>query len=210
MELGAAEPHLTRQLVDAEVGVLDIIVDGAHHTVHQRVVVALHLYVLHLVGLGQRPRELTPETAHVLHEVVDEHVEFLHVEGFGEIGIGTFLQSLKAVAHLGLRREHDDGDVADVGIALDFAEQTDAVHHRHHHVGHHQVVGFAGEQHLQGILAVGSGVDPVPVGQLFFHITGHLHVIVDDEQVVIARGLPLGSLSGHRLFLLHRHHRDRY
>ena len=81
VQLGAAEPHLAGQHVDPEVGILNIVVDGAHHTFHERIVIALHLHVLHFVGLDESTRELPPEPTDVLHEVVDEHMQFLHIEG---------------------------------------------------------------------------------------------------------------------------------
>ena len=83
MQLGTADTHVGGEALDVEVGVRQVGVDGFHDALHQSVVVAFHLDVLYLVLLSLCTGEFASQAAHIVDEVVDEDVQFLHVEGFG-------------------------------------------------------------------------------------------------------------------------------
>ena len=105
VQLGTTDTHLLGELLHVEIGILDVLVDTFHDTIHQHIVVAFHLYLLHFLLLCLGTRELTAQTAHIINKVVDEDVQFFHVERLGNESISTTLQSFKTVAHLRARRQ---------------------------------------------------------------------------------------------------------
>ena len=183
VELCAADAHLLRQHVDVEVAVGQVLVDGFHDALHQQLVVALHLGLLHAVGLLLCAAVLAFQALAVVDEALDVHVQLLHVEGLGQEGVGAALQSLQAVAHVGLRGEHDDGDVGDVDVGFDHAQHGEAVHLGHHDVADDHVV-VAGQQFAQSLLAVGTDAELVVAAQLGGDVMANLQVVVDDEHAV--------------------------
>ena len=60
VQLGAADAHFLGQHLYIEVGILYILVHALHDTLHQGIVVALHLYPFYLVRLPLCAREFAP------------------------------------------------------------------------------------------------------------------------------------------------------
>ena len=75
-------------------------------------------------------------------EVVDHHMQLVHIEGLGEISVGTLLETFKTVGDIGFRSEHHHRHMTDIHICLHHAEEGEAIHLRHHHVTYHQVELF--------------------------------------------------------------------
>ena len=67
-------------------------------------------------------------------------MEFIHIERLRKIGVGTAFQSFQTVTDFGLRGQQNNGNVTDIGIALDFLQQRDTIHLRHQHIRNHKVV----------------------------------------------------------------------
>ena len=51
MQLGTADADLLGEHIDIEVAVGEVLVDGLHDALHEHLVVATHLGLLHLVNL---------------------------------------------------------------------------------------------------------------------------------------------------------------
>ena len=117
-----------------------MVVHHLHNTFHQRVVIAFHHHILHSFLLFLRTCELAAQSSDIVDKVVDENMQFLHVERFGQISIRPLLESLHAIAHFRLRREQDNRDVANIGITLELFEERQSIHLRHHDIANHQVV----------------------------------------------------------------------
>ena len=186
VQLGTADAYVLGQRVDIVAGLRHVGIDRPHDALHQHVVVAFHLYILYALLLLDGTAELAAQPAYVVYQVVNLDVQFLHVERLGNIGIGTRLQALQFVLHLGLRRQHDDGQLRDLRVLLDALQHGDAVHLGHHHVADDEVVVAVRQQHLQALLAVGGVVELVAVAQLVDDVVGYLVVVVDDEDAELA------------------------
>ena len=158
MQLGTADTHLLRQHLHIEVAVRQVLVDGLHDAFHQHLIIAFHLNDFQLVGLLLCTRELALQAEAALNQVLNDHVQLLHDEGLGQEGIGTALQALQTVGHVGFRRQHHHWQMREVEIRLDHAQHGEAIHLRHHHIAHHSVV-FVGEQFLHGLLAIGANAE---------------------------------------------------
>src|SRR5512133_1148747 len=112
-------------------------------------------------------------------------------ERLGEVVVGAGGQPLVAVAFLGLGGEHDDHDVAGVGVGLELAADLQAVQPRHHDVEQDQPGGLA-PGHLQGLDPVGRLQDLVVVAlQGDVHQGPHGRLVVGDQQ--LHRPLPASS-----------------
>ena len=95
VQLCTTDAHVGSQRVDVEVGVLDIGIHRPHDALHQYVVVALHLNILGALFLFHGTAELATQAAHAVDEIVNLYVQFLHVEGFGDVGVGSRLQAFQ-------------------------------------------------------------------------------------------------------------------
>ena len=96
----------------------------------------------------------------VLDDIVDTQLEILQSEGFGQEVVGTCLEAFCLVLSELLGREQDDGQMVEVGIALDGARQFVTIHLGHHHVGDYQV-DFLVLDNLHGLDTIGGNVDAV-------------------------------------------------
>ena len=190
VQLGSTDAHLLGKHVDIEVAVGEVFVDHLHDTLHEQLVITLHLRLFNTIGLLLGSAVLTLQTLAVMNEVVDNRMKFLHVERLGQEGIGTSLQSLKTIADVGLGCEHDNGKMRDVRISLDHAEHRKAVHLRHHHIAEYKVV-LVGKQFLQALLAVGTGAELVIASKFRRNILPDFGIIVNNEYVVF-RALDTG------------------
>mgnify|MGYP007068519096 CR=1 FL=1 len=70
MQLGAAYAHLITHLLYIEVRIAQVLVHNLHDTLHQLLIVAFHLYLLHLVILLQSSTELTLQATYIVDEIV--------------------------------------------------------------------------------------------------------------------------------------------
>ncbi len=112
-------------------------------------------------------------------------------EGLGEVVVGPGGQALVAVAFLGLGGEHDDHDVAGVGVGLELAADLEAVQPGHHDVEQDQP-GALAPGHLEGLDPVGRLQDLVLVAlQGDVHQGPHGRFVVGDQQ--LHRPLPASS-----------------
>ena len=185
VELGTADTHLLTEHLDVEVAIAEVLVHRLHDALHEQLVVALHLGRLEELGLLLSAAVLTLQVEARVDEVLDVHAQLLHIEGLGEEGIGTALQTLQAVADVGLGGKHDDGYMRQIEVGLDHAEHGEAVHLGHHDVADDEVVGhvvlLGREQLLQALAAVVADAELIVVRQLGGDIAADLLVVVDDE-----------------------------
>ena len=198
MELCTADAYLLGEHIDVEVAVGEVLVDSLHDALHEQLVVTLDLGLFHLVGLLLGTAVLTLQAQARAEQVIDVHAEFLHVERFGEEGVGTALETFETVGDIGLRRQHDDGNMRDVDVGLDHAEHGEAVHLGHHDIADDEVV-LVGKQFAQAFLAVSAGAELVETAQLGGDVAAYLKVVVDDEHTVFAtlfRFVGGGALGG--------------
>ena len=188
MQLGTTETDISGKYIDIIFRVGHVGIDRAHDTIHEGIVIAFHLDILHALLLLNSTAELASQTAHIVDEVVNLDVQLVHVERLGDVGIGSALQSLELIFHSSFRGEHDDRQLRDVGVLLDAPQQGDAVHLGHHHIADDEVVG-TGEQHLQCLLAVGCVVELVSVAQFANDVVGDFLVIIGNEDAELAIGV---------------------
>ena len=141
-----------------------MLVHGLHHALHQRFVVALHLFLLYLILLLLGARELALQAEHIAYQTVDDHVQLMDIERFGHKGIGTSFQAFQTVGYIGFRREHDHGYMINDRILLDHTQQRETVHLGHHHIANHQIVRRI-EQRLHSITPIIAGVHMIILGQ---------------------------------------------
>ena len=137
MQLGTAYAHLITHLLYIEIRIAHILIHHLHDTLHQFLIVAFHLNLIHLVVLLQGTTELTFQATHIINEIVYREMKFLQAEWFCQISISSQLDALQAVADFRFGSKHNDRNVADVGITLDVLKQSDTIHLRHHHIAYH-------------------------------------------------------------------------
>src|SRR5579862_611355 len=98
-------------------------------------------------GAWWRPTGLADGVAAALFGAVLQRLEYplnecgkLHrIEGLGQVTVHAGLPTAEHVRILGLRREHDDRDIARARILFERLQDFEAVHVRHHYVEHNQV-----------------------------------------------------------------------
>ena len=89
MQLGAAYAHLITHFLYIEVRIAQVLVHYLHDTLHQLLVVAFHLYLLHLVVLLQGTTELTLQATYIVDEIVYREMKFLQAERLCQISISS-------------------------------------------------------------------------------------------------------------------------
>ena len=77
MQLSTAYAHLITHLLYIEVRIAQVLVHYLHDTLHQLLIVAFHLYLLHLVILLQSSSELTLQATYIVDEIVYREMKFL-------------------------------------------------------------------------------------------------------------------------------------
>lgn len=82
MQLSTAYAHLITHLLYIEVRIAQVLVHYLHDTLHQLLIVAFHLYLLHLVILLQSSSELTLQATYIVDEIVYRKMKFLQTEWF--------------------------------------------------------------------------------------------------------------------------------
>ena len=81
-----------------------------------------------LAGWGVGRRIGQPTLPHL-----DAGQQLVHAERLGDIIVGTQAEALQNIVLLLLGRQDDDGHHRLYG--LDLLQQSEAIHHRHHHIG---------------------------------------------------------------------------
>ena len=89
MQLSTAYAHLITHLLYIEVRIAQVLVHYLHDTLHQLLIVAFHLYLLHLVILLQSSSELTLQATYIVDEIVYREMKFLQTEWFCQISISS-------------------------------------------------------------------------------------------------------------------------
>ena len=156
-----------------------------HHTLHQRVVITLHLDILYTFFLLDSSTELPAQAAHIVYEVVYLDMKLFHAERLGDIRVSPRFQPLKFVFHLRLRSQHDHRDLRNLRIILDPFQESETIHLRHHHIAHHQVVVLR-QQHLQTLFAVGGMIKLIAAAKFVNDIVSYLLVIIYHKYLELA------------------------
>ena len=198
MQLGTTDAHLVCQLVDIEVAVRQVFVDHLHDALHQQFVITLDLFLLDLVFLLLHTRELTLQTERLADQVIDHHVQLIHIKRFSQISVGALFQTFQSVSNIGLRGKHDHRDMMQIDVGLNHTQESEAVHLRHHHIAHHQVVllvRLGTQQALHGLAGPGDSGDVVIRTQLLLHELADFLVIVDNQHAIVRLCLHFGSFS---------------
>ncbi len=89
MQLSTAYAHLITHLLYIEVRIAQVLVHYLHDTLHQLLIVAFHLYLLHLVVLLQGTTELTLQATYIVDEIVYREMKFLQTEWFCQISMAS-------------------------------------------------------------------------------------------------------------------------
>ena len=91
---------------------------------------------------------------------LDPGGEYPRAERLGDVVVGPPLEPCHHVALLALGGEHDDRDVAGLGVALEPTADLEPVDHRQHQVEHDQV-GRLAANHFERLVAGGHAADAV-------------------------------------------------
>ena len=185
MQLSTAYAHLITHLLYIEVRIAHVLVHYLHDTLHQLLIVAFHLYLLHLVVLLQGTAELTFQATHIINEIVYREMEFLQTERFCQISISSQLDALQTVADFRFGSEHDDRHMTDIGITLDVLKQRDTIHLRHHHIAYYQVE-IVRKQLVQCFLAIVADYKAIPVAQFRLEITADFDIIIYQQDFTVS------------------------
>ena len=113
------------------------------------------------------------------------------VEGLGEIVLRAQLDAADHRVHLVERRDHQDGDVAQLGVRLELAQHLGAALARHQHVEQDEVEGARAER-LEGLVPAGDGAHLMPLPPSRRASSSRLlRIVVDDEDDAgLGRGHP--------------------
>ena len=142
--------------------------------------------------LSQLVDELLLYALAILDDVVDAQLQVAQLKGLGDVTVGTYLERLVAVFLLCLGGKQDDGQVLQVGVALNLACQFHTVHDRHHHVRDNQVDGHF-LHNVECLLAVAGRHHMVFSTQQLVEQHEQFDVVFDDEQAV---GIGVGIGGG--------------
>ena len=116
VQVDAAETYLFGNGIDAEVGIADVLVDDLHDTFEQLLVRRLHLDLVDLFFELVVASVLQAEHLMGMDQIDDGTAQDIHIEGLGDVGVGTHFQSFELVLVTALGCEQDDGDVPGGGI----------------------------------------------------------------------------------------------
>ena len=199
MQVYTADTHLLGYHVDAQVGVVQVLVDGLHHALQQFLVGRLHLYVLHLFLQAFRLAELLPEQLAGIHQVDDGAAQYIHVERLDDIGVSPRLETLQLVFVAVLGSQQDDGYVVGLRIRLQLRAEGVAVHLGHHDVADDDV-GQGAVDLSQCIAAVDTGLDLIVAGEFLLQVVAYLVVILGDDYLRLS--VPVVEQCLHRFQLL--------
>jgi hypothetical protein len=151
------------------------------HVLQQAVVLALkHRVGLHHLLAGHQHFLLQPSqpdvVAHPRHQLVE-------VEGLGDEIVGTQVQPDHLLGGFALRGDQDHGQIVAEGIVADRLEQVQPAHHRHHHVGEHQLDLRVLLQQPEGDLPFPRGVHQVVLLlQVEAHHAENVRIVVHDQE----------------------------
>ena len=117
----------------------------------------------------------------------DPRGEHAGAEGFGDVVVGTPLESGDHIALLALGGEHHDGDLARPRIGLETTADLESVEAGEHEVEHHQVWWLAADS-LEGLLAVDDPEDVIPVAdEVESHQFEEILLVIDNEDPRLVR-----------------------
>ena len=113
MDMHTADTYLIGYHIDAQVGIVQILVDAIHDAVEELLVGRLHAYLVDLLLQFVVALILQPQQTVAVDEIDDGAAQDVHIEWLDDVGIGTRLQSFELVLIAALGGEQDDGD--DIG-----------------------------------------------------------------------------------------------
>ena len=145
-----------------------------------------HVAVGQLVGGERRAR--------AAQHGIEPRGELGRRERLGDVIVGAGVQRADLVAFLAARRQHDDGQVAGVGVAAELAADLDAGDQRQHPVEQHQVRAALVDRD-QRLLAVHGGGDLEPLALEIVAQHGEQGFLVLDQQDQGFHGVSQGCLA---------------
>lgn len=116
VDVDTADTYLIGYHIDAQVGVVQILVDAIHDAVEEFLVGRLHAYLVDLLLQFVVALILQPQQTVAVDEIDDGAAQDVHIEWLDDVGIGTRLQSFELVFIAALGGEQDDGD--DIGARV--------------------------------------------------------------------------------------------
>ncbi len=129
---------------------------------------------LDVVLRDRRSGDLTP-----LQELLARHKDLAGVDGLGQVVADLLADRLFHQRFFLVLRDHDHGEAG--AKFLDLRERAESPHPRHHLIEEHEIV-FRLLHHRDRVLAVGGGVDGVPLFAEIPHVgTQELDLIIDPE-----------------------------
>ena len=130
-------------------------------------------------------------------------------ERLDQVVVGAAVQAVDDRLGAGPCRHHHDRDVPGPLVRAQRAQQPEAVQAGHHHVGQYEL-GRILQRELQGLLAVGHGVDPPVRGQEPDQVGAHVGVVVHHQHLHRSRRCARGAdPAGHLAHIRRRPVRTR-
>ena len=106
--------------------------------------------------------------------------EFARGERLRQVVVGLGVEALHPRIFARARRQHDDGQVAQLGVVAHFAQEAEAVEARHHDVGQHQI-GLARPHRRQRLHAVRDRLHLPSRSEQPADVSAHVGVVVGDQ-----------------------------
>ena len=164
-----------------------MIVYHLQYAFHQNLIVTFYLFLFNHIFLLKNTRVFTFESLILPYQVINNHMQLVHIKRFRQESIGPFLQAFQAIGNSSLRGKHHYWDMIQAHIGLNHSQQRKAVHLGHHHIAHHQVellLGFR-KQQAQGLTTAGYGGDMIVAAQLLSDIATYLLIVVNNHHSIV-------------------------
>ena len=134
MQVYTTDTHLVGNAVNAEFGIVQIVVDGYHDALQQFFVGRFHLDIFYQLLQLVVAAEFQLQRVVRVDEVDDGTTQNVHVEWLDDIGVGACLQAFQLVFFATLGRQQNDGDVVGGVVRLDLRTERGTIHLWHHNI----------------------------------------------------------------------------